>query len=154
MMNKLSRGLWLAALCLSVSVSAKVGETPKDYAYGLPLTTQGSEPFFEVALPGDVYQQTAWPDMRDLRVFNSQGVTVPFALYSTEIHQTQSRTWPLRVFPLDNPQRGADGQSQITVKAANGIEVTLPAEGDKPSGRSLLLEVPQEGKTFIRGSVG
>lgn len=148
MKSKLRRGLWLAALCLSASASVNAIEMPKDYAYGLPLTTQGSEPFFRVELPGDVYQQTAWPDMRDLRVFNSQGVTVPFALYSTEIHETQSRTWPLRVFPLDNPQRGADGQSQITVKAANGIEVTLPTEGEKSSGRSLLLEVPPEGKDF------
>jgi len=148
MKSKLSHGLLLAALCLSASVSAKTGEAPKDYAYGLPLTTQGSEPFFKVALPGDVYQQTAWPDMRDLRVFNSQGVTVPFALYSTETHETQSQTWPLRVFPLDNPQRGASGQPQITVKAANGIEVTLPTEGEKSSGRSLLLEVPQEGEDF------
>lgn len=144
MKSKLSHWLLMTSLCLSASMTVNAAEVPKDYAYGLPLTTPGSEPFFRVELPGDVYQQTAWPDMRDLRVFNSQGVTVPFALYADETRETQSKTWPLRVFPLDHQQREANDQPQIILKSANGIEVTLPAEGEKPSGRSLLLEVPDE----------
>lgn len=148
MKSKLSGCLLIATLCLSASMAVHAAETPEDYAYGMPLITQDSQPFFEVRLPDEVYQQTAWPDMRDLRVFNSQGMTVPFALYSTEAQQTLSKTWPLRVFPMDHQAAGGSGKPQVTLKSAGGIEVTLPVEEAKPSGRSLLLEVPEEGDAF------
>ncbi|MBD8214881.1 DUF3999 family protein [Erwinia persicina] len=148
MKNKISQALLLVTLYLMAGAAANANEVPKDYAYGLPLMTPGAEPFYRVKLPEEVYQQTAWPDMRDLRVFNSQGMTVPFALYSTEISESKTKTWPLRVFPMNSQPRQASENAQVTLKSASGIEVTLPVEGEKPLGRSLLLEVPQEGEGF------
>ncbi|MTD28411.1 DUF3999 family protein [Erwinia sp. J316] len=148
MKSKLNHWLLMIALFLSASATANTNEVPKDYAYGVPLITQESEPFFRVILPDDVYEQTAWPDMRDLRVFNSQGVTVPFALYSQEAQETRTKSWPLRVFPLDAQPHKAGTQPQITLKSTSGIEVTLPLDSKKSSGRSLLLEVPQEEEDY------
>lgn len=144
MNSKLTYGLAMVTLCVSVSVAAQTSEVPKDYAYGLPLVTTTSDPFFRVDLPAEVYQQTAWPDMRDLRVFNSQGVTVPFALYSAEVQETTRKTVPLRIFPMNSLQREDSDRPQVTLKSASGVEVTLPVEDEKPLGRSLLLEAPQE----------
>ncbi|MEN5018747.1 DUF3999 family protein [Erwinia sp. Eh17-17] len=144
----LRHGVLIFALCMTAGVAANASEVPADYAYGLPLITQGSDPFYQVKLPGDVYQQTAWPDMRDLRVFNSQGVTVPFALYSSETSESKKNSWPLRVFPMDNQPRESSEGKQVTLKSTGGIEVTLPVEGEKPLGRSLLLEIPQQGEGF------
>ncbi|MFK8259609.1 DUF3999 family protein [Erwinia sp. AnSW2-5] len=148
MKSKLSHWWLMTTLCLFASAAVHAAEAPKDYAYGLPLITQASKPFFQVELPGDVYEQAAWPDMRDLRVFNSQGVTVPFALYSSENDETPGKTWPLRVFVMNNTHAEAGDRTQVTLKSASGIEVTLPVEDEKPLGRSLLLEVPEEGEGF------
>src|SRR6266571_4626955 len=50
-----------------------------DFAYGIPLSTSGDEPFFQVAVPAQVFQGVARPGAADLKVFNADGATVPFA---------------------------------------------------------------------------
>jgi hypothetical protein len=61
-------------------LARKPPESPQDYAWGRSLTTTASSPWYRVALPDDVYQQSVWPDLRDVRVFNHQGERVPFTL--------------------------------------------------------------------------
>ena len=70
--------LWCAALPGLAQETAP--ESPQDYAWGRSLTTTASSPWYRVALPDDVYQQSVWPDLRDVRVFNHQGERVPFTL--------------------------------------------------------------------------
>ena len=81
--------LWCAALPGLAQETAP--ESPQDYAWGRSLTTTASSPWYRVALPDDVYQQSVWPDLRDVRVFNHQGERVPFTL------QVQQEVQPARV---------------------------------------------------------
>lgn len=68
-------------LSLSLGLLALPGhaETPADYATGITLTIPGKEAFYRVELPLAVHAQ-ARPDLADVRVFNAQGETVPYAL--------------------------------------------------------------------------
>lgn len=74
--------VWSALLSVAWPVFSRdeAPETPQDYATGMMLEATGSSPWYRVSLPLALYQQSAWPDLRDVRVFNRQGDTVPFAL--------------------------------------------------------------------------
>ncbi|WP_058910081.1 DUF3999 family protein [Entomohabitans teleogrylli] len=137
--------LLLSLLCLSAVVGAQTaGDTPQDFAYGSQLITEGSAPFYRVELSARVYEQTAWPDMRDMQVFNSQGMAVPFALSPDIATEEISDTYALRVFPLDAKEDNSGEQAMISLRSASGVEVTLPADRKQPAGRNFLLEVAGE----------
>ncbi|MGF6190303.1 DUF3999 family protein [Serratia sp. 2723] len=141
---KLNNWLLLGSLCLASAANAEpVTEKPQGFAYGMPLTTEGSAPFFRIELPEVIYTESVWPDMRDVRVFNNQGQAVPFALTANVTTQENSQTFPLRLFPM-NGERVTDREQQvISLKSAGGVEVTMPLYNDKPMGSTYLLEVPR-----------
>lgn len=62
----------------SIAATAKP-ETPSDYASGFTLDTPGDAPFYRVELPLAVHGQ-ARADLADVRVFNTRGEAVPYAL--------------------------------------------------------------------------
>lgn len=72
---------WMKAVLCSVLLgvagtaigSDDVKESPRDYATGVMLETLGTSPWYRVSLPQAVYLGTAWPDLRDVRVFNHAG---------------------------------------------------------------------------------
>jgi hypothetical protein len=90
--------LWCAALPGLAQETAP--ESPQDYAWGRSLTTTASSPWYRVALPDDVYQQSVWPDLRDVRVFNHQGERVPFTLQVQQEAQPAPKEQALRLFLL------------------------------------------------------
>lgn len=150
---KLNGWLLLGSLCLAGTVGAQpnsVAEKPQDFAYGMPLTTEGNEPFFRIDLPEAVYTESVWPDMRDVRVFNNQGQAVPFALTANVTTQNASQTYPLRLFPMSGTKVAGQEQEVISLKSAGGVEVTLPIDSGQQMGRTYLLEVPQHEGDYPR----
>ena len=77
-------------------------DAPADYAKGVKLLTPGSEQWYSLPLPLEVYHEAVWPDLRDIRVFNRQGDVVPFTLLAEKAQATSPRTIPLRLFPFDS----------------------------------------------------
>ena len=79
---------WMKAVLCSVLLGAtgaavssdEVKESPADYVTGVTLETTGTSPWYRLSLPPAVYPGTAWADLRDVRVFNHLGETVPFTL--------------------------------------------------------------------------
>ncbi|MBW7983663.1 DUF3999 domain-containing protein [Enterobacillus tribolii] len=140
---KLNNWLLSGVLCLSAAAWAETVDAPSDFAYGIPLTTDSTSPFFRVDLPREVYTQTAWPDMRDVRVFNSQGMTVPFALFSAVATVESNTSYPLRLFPMRGHKSEERNRPVVSLKSASGIEVTLPVEEEQSVGRNFLLEVEE-----------
>jgi hypothetical protein len=69
---------WMFLLCLASFAAAAEG--PGDYAYALPIEGVASEALYRVAIPRVVHEAAAFPDLRDLRVFNGAGDIVPYAL--------------------------------------------------------------------------
>src|SRR5204862_3965330 len=65
---------WAAALPVAVNA-----ESLSDFAYRIPLTTEGNAAFYRVELPAAVYEGALRGDLSDLRVFNRDGATVAFA---------------------------------------------------------------------------
>lgn len=112
--------------------------SPQDFAYGMPVVTQEPAAAYRLELPLDVYRKVVRADLGDLRVFNSQGASVPYELRSPE---QPSATRPpgtrLSLFPL----RGDPG------KALDAMRLTIE------SGRASL-DLRTQGAPAAPATVG
>ncbi|MEG1211206.1 MAG: DUF3999 domain-containing protein [Leclercia sp.] len=131
--------------------SEKVREAPQDYATGVMLETTGTSPWYRVSLPQVVYQTTAWPDLRDVRIFNHQGDPVPFALEAQKTPSVTPEAMDLRLFPLAmspvaSAEQGQGGKASFVLRAKSGIEIHLESDDVKTIGQSYLLTLPEEKK--------
>ena len=113
-------------------------ERPADYASGFTLETDGNSPFYRVELPFALYSQ-ARPDLADIRVFNRAGVSLPYAL------STSQRDVPVAVptvqtvafFPF-SPSANDD----LSSDSLSGDNVDLRIEQDA-SGKVISLNTRQ-----------
>lgn len=76
-MHKIVIGL---SLIFSLQAYADTAPMQHDFAEGMQLQLQVEAPIYRLKLPEKVYNISAFPDLRDLRVFNSQGVPVPHVI--------------------------------------------------------------------------
>lgn len=139
----------MAALWLPMAGFANdtAPDAPQDYAWGMHLESEGASPFWQIALPTPVYEQTVWPDLRDIRVFNSKGEAVPFALTPQRQPQRAPQPVALKVFPLDIKHVKQEGQNSLTVKMPGGTEVHLAGDDVTRISQSFLLTLPDGLKT-------
>ncbi len=121
-------------------------ETPQDYAWGRALTTTESSPWYRVDLPVEVYQQSVWPDLRDVRIFNHQGERVPFTLETLKETQPAPKSMALRIFPLStSPVEKLDEQGQrIWLRSPDGYQIKLEGSRIQGVGQSYLLALPDD----------
>lgn len=71
---------WIV-LCLSLlAVPAAAGQlTPQDFAFGADFSA-GQSSLRQATLPAEVLERIQHPDFADVRVFNADGVSVPFEI--------------------------------------------------------------------------
>jgi len=93
---------------------------PDDFAYGMPIETQGTGTAFRVSVPVEVFTKATHEDLRDLRVFNARGEVVPYQLRQTPPKEGTRPPGPsLPLFPLH-----ADARASL-----NGVRVTIHSQG-------------------------
>lgn len=136
--------LWCAALPALAREAAP--ESPQDYAWGRSLTTPVSSPWYRVSLPPQVYEQSVWPDLRDVRVFNHQGERVPFTLQAQQEAQPAPKEQALRIFPLaaSPVEKLTDSGERIWLRSPEGYEIKLEGERIEGVGESYLLALPDD----------
>ncbi|MFV0547384.1 MAG: DUF3999 domain-containing protein [Limnobaculum xujianqingii] len=142
----------LCGLCISVLPLAQADETeltPKDFYKGAELEVSAPSPFYRLTLPEDVYLETVYPDLRDVRVFNSSGQTVTFALSPVDSDTTEQQNIPLRIFPMQMSVNKPDenrreDKETFTFKSAGGVEVKLYQDGERKPQATYLLELNQD----------
>ena len=148
---------WMKAVLCSVLLgvagsaasSDNVREMPMDYTQGVMLKTTGTSPWYRVELSQSIYQGTAWPDLRDVRVFNHQGDTVPFSLLVQKTPPVTPKAMALRLFPLDMslvppPEEGRRSGESLVLRSATGIEIRLESDNPGSLGKSYLLTLPED----------
>jgi hypothetical protein len=117
--------------------------TPDKLAHRARLELSGAGPYYQLGLPLDLYQGVQRKDLGDVRVFNSQGETVPHALVRREpVKLTQSRETVLPVFPITSPR---DNPGNLS------LEVQRNQDGSLISIRQTTA--PQDSTPLVRGAV-
>ena len=122
-------------------------ETPQDYAYGATLATSSASPWYRLEVPDSVYRQSRWPDLRDVRVFNQQGDSLPLTLQTQMIPSSVPQPVALRLFPLDiSPvsKEKESGEETVVLRGKGGVEITLQGEAVKSFAQSWLLTLPED----------
>lgn len=109
-----------ALLVACVSLSAMAADLPGQYATHMNIQLSGNEPFYRITVPLEVYLASARNDLQDLRVFDSTGRPLPYAiLASSGSTEEEIRHTALRWFPLRNhvdAQSGQDQQLRMVVR--------------------------------------
>lgn len=73
-----------------------------DFAEGQTLITEGNYPLYQLTLPEQVYRRVAHADLRDVRVFNADGQSVPHLIKVPEAQpHVEEQQIELPLFPLD-----------------------------------------------------
>lgn len=135
--------IWVCALLPCSALAQSQAIAPDDFAYGQAIAPAGAAAAYRFALPLEVYQNTFRADLGDLRVFNAEGVVVPFSLSrpsaQAPIHQTPVA---LPLFPLHEGARILIDGVHLTINSA-GSAVNLQTQNGTPVNvtvRQYLLD--------------
>jgi hypothetical protein len=121
--------------------------SPQDFAFGLPIVTTQESAAYRFALPLAVYQNTVRGDLGDIRMFNTDGVPIPFSLLRPAVQAPIHKpAIALPVFPLREGSRLViDGihvtidspRSAISLQTQNGSSGRLVANQYILDGRAV-----------------
>jgi hypothetical protein len=122
--------LTLGVLGFTSALPAPAAElAPRDFAYGMTISTPGPAPAYRVAIPYSVYQRAAYEDLRDLRVFNARGEVVPYELTPAPAETVQQPPGvSLPFFALRGNSRPTLEGMRITIRSP-GTAVNVEAVG-------------------------
>ena len=142
-MKPAARLLTIFALCCgTVGAQTPVELQPQDFARGRTVSITGTQPFFVVYLPRHTFSETAWPDLRDIRVFNAAAESVPFARLVPP-RQFETRVIALQQFRITSGRPGGTPQVEVDARA-QGIELRVASSGEPGTGAEYLLAAPEE----------
>lgn len=131
------------------SSSAMAADEPAAKApalrFSAPVVVSQSAPFVQLPLPVSVYARSLQPGLADLRLLDSAGQRVPFALLAPrdDAQQTREQLQPAALYPLPaGPvSAGVPASLELTVQ---GDRISLkqrgvaPANGSQPSAGWLI----------------
>ena len=150
MKNMHRRGKNLLLLCGLLFAATGFAQTPVPkleadafaYRTGIDLSGNGG-PFYQVALPLQVYQGVQRPDLGDLRVFNGQGEAVPHTLIraqSTSSAQEKNVSVPLFLITQSKAVQIDGGNLALDVqRKADGTLIAVP-KTEKPGKEVALVQ--------------
>lgn len=103
--------------------------SPRDFAYGqlvLPsreaVAAADTPAAYRFALPLAVYQNTVREDLTDLRVFNGEGVVIPYSLSRPAARSTASQTSvEVPLFPLHDGARVSLDGVRVIINSAGSV---------------------------------
>ncbi|EOV0647319.1 DUF3999 family protein [Cronobacter turicensis] len=140
--------VWAFAATCAASDDTSRAERPQDYARGVELAVEGQSPWYRLPLPEAVYSQSAWPDLRDIRVFNAQGASLPFALETTTPPAPAPQRAPLTVYKLDAQpvKTSEEGQSAVLLTSPSGVQIRMENAPVEQLSASWLIALDESNR--------
>ena len=140
-MNRMMAGI--LALSIYSSLAQAQAISPKEFAYGQFAIPSQEAAAYRFALPLSVYQNTFREELADIRVFNAEGVVIPFSLSRPAV-QPQAPKAPvsLALFPLHEGARVLIDGVQLTINSAGSAVNLQTQNGTTRTGtvRQYLLD--------------
>lgn len=135
--------LWTVGFLGCANLARAQMISPKDFAYEQLTISTEAAPAYRFSLPLNVYQNTFHEDLADLRVFNADGIAVPFSL-SRPAMQAPIHRAPiaLPLFPLHEGARILVDGVHLTINSP-GSAVNLQTQNGGPINggvRQYLLD--------------
>jgi len=113
----------LCCLLLPLTNAAMAQDKPESFSARFAIQTPGNSPYYRVTLPIEAYAGSASGNLRDLRVFNAQGISVPHTRLAIDGEMaTQTQKTPLHWFPLyGSAQTAADNNGPAPEQVFNVV---------------------------------
>jgi hypothetical protein len=121
-------------------VGGQAALQPLDFAQGASIDPPSGQAFFRINVPDHVFTETAWPDMRDLAVFNGAGELVSFARVTPPSAEGAADRVALRTFRLESTLQSPQVEVDARVR---GVELRLSSNTSR-TGVEYLLTVADE----------
>lgn len=123
----------------TVDAAASAGDdTVARYSHAIPVNFNSRGSLVQLRLPRDVYLQAHSPSLDDVRLFDSQGRNVPFALTTPDTQRGASRrTMPAKVFALNADAANTTGTLAIRTNA-DGTLLSVESHAGKPATGTTL----------------
>jgi len=129
----------LPVILAAASLAATAAESPEDFAFAVPIEGLGADALHRVAIPQVVYEAAAFPDLRDLRVFNGAGEMVPYAFRPVERSSEKPAPVALPIFPLRGPPDARSDELDLNFDKSGGrVSVRLRSREVKAGPQALL----------------
>ena len=129
----------LPSILAAASLSATAAESPADFAFAVPIEGLGGNALHRVAIPQAVYESVAFPDLRDLRVFNGAGEVVPYAFRPVERTSEKPAPVALPIFPFRGPRDARSDELDLSFDKSGGkVSVRLRSRVAKAGPQALL----------------
>ena len=136
-------------LLLFVAVSVCAEEPAlEDFAYGVELITDGSAPIYRLPIPQQVYQKIYRGDLGDIRIFNSSGQRIPYAIRVQKTRETTRSYWVnLPLFPLKGNTGRQASNNNLEVRVNNDGKIVdiyykdEPAQDEDPIISSYIIDL-------------
>jgi hypothetical protein len=138
---------------LMLNLSSSYADEPKvkDFAEGITLTVNGTEPLLELSLPDRVYATITQWNIADLRVFNADGDVVPHAFCNFSHPESPIESMSAPLYSIDTPRTSSAAHNNITLRTADGTELTVQSGADPQNdyafraNASYILDVRKTG---------
>ncbi len=129
----------LPAILAIASLAATAAEPVEEFAFAVPIEGLGSDALYRVTIPQSAYESAAFADLRDLRIFNGGGESVPYAFRSVERVVQRPAPIDLAFFALRGPGDVRADQLDLSFDKAGGkVSVRLDTRGAKTAQQVLL----------------
>jgi len=148
-MNAL-RILLLAMAAIGTAAGAASEDHPAAYSHVIPVTVSGRQAVVQLPLPRAVYLEARYGDLRDVRLFDAGGTSLPFALVERvrDDAVAHSKT-PVGVFPV-RAHAGANAQDSLQIRTRDDgtlVSVRAPARDGGEVLTSLILDLQPPAST-------
>jgi uncharacterized protein DUF3999 len=127
----------LVLLPATLGWTADAELSPKDFAYGMPITVPAPAAAYRVAIPLEVYRKIVHDDLSDLRVFNASGEVVPYELQEPQpkpASRPPEQSLPL--FALRGNARAALDGVRVTIQSL-GTAVNVQADAAAAESQTI-----------------
>ena len=133
-------------LIITSQIAYAQTEATNNYAYGATIEYVDEQSMFNrVNLNEMVYSQTVSPTLDDVRVFNSKGQPVPFALTTTKNEYYNRQQTKLAVFPLESKTTNSSKNNNYQVIIdGNNINLNIKQNNQNNHIQSYLLDIPNK----------
>lgn len=145
--------LFFSALLMAGAASAASGDKLQDYHWRIALTPQAGAGLSRMSLPTEVYLHARSASLSDVRLFDSSGQPLAFAITAPPVQaRTQRKTIPVRIFPVTGQQAVFNGLEGFDIRTGNdGRLLSVSPRSSWPAAtapalQALVLDLGQQGK--------
>lgn len=117
-------------------------DRPQDYRWSIALTPQPGAGLSRMSVPTDVYLHARSASLADVRLFDSTGKPLAFALTAPPVQsRTQRNTIAMRIFPVSGTQIGYYELDNVDIRTGNdGRLLSVTARGGAARDAALGVQ--------------